>query len=334
MLRRRLGAHGPEVSAIGVGAMSFANFYGPTNETESHAILDAALEAGVDHIDTSNVYGMGQSEEVIGRYLARYRGKGGLPFQIATKGGITRTKGPGGSFFNNAPEHLEAELDKSLKRLGVEQVTLYYVHRREPDRPIEEVTETMAALVAKGKIAHIGFSEIAPTSLTRAAAIHPIAAVQSEYSLQTRQPELGLVQACEHLGTALVAFSPVGRGLLTDTPPTPESVALSGFLKANPRFQPDTLPRNIAASEALREIARDLGAPAAAVALAWLFTRSPTVHAIPGTRSTAHFAEIVAGGSLNLTPETLADIDRRLPPGWTHGARYNTAQATGPEHYC
>lgn len=334
MRRRRLGAQGPEVSAIGVGAMSFSDFYGPTDAAASHAILDAALAAGVDHIDTSNVYGMGLSEEVIGQYLARYRGKGGLPFRIATKAGITRHPETGARHFDNSAAHLEAELDKSLKRLGLEQVALFYVHRREAGRPIEEVTESLAALVAKGKIAHFGFSEIAPTSLARAAALHPVAAVQSEYSLQTRLPELGLVQACERLGTALVAFSPVGRGLLTDTPPDAESVARSGFLKANPRFQPDTLPRNRAASAPLREIARDIGAPAAAVALAWLLARSPAVHAIPGTRNPAHFAQIVAGGALTLTPETLAEIDRRLPPGWAHGARYDAAQSVGPEAYC
>jgi len=334
MRRRKLGAHGPEVSAIGVGAMSFAGFYGPVDEAQSHAILDAALDGGVDHLDTSNVYGMGLSEEIIGRFLNRYRDRGQLPFQIATKAGITRDPDSGARRFDNSAAHLEAELDKSLARLGVEQVALFYVHRREAERPIEEVTETLAALVAKGKIAHIGFSEIAPTSLARADAIHHVAAVQSEYSLQTRQPELGLVQACERLGTALVAFSPVGRGLLTDSPPSAESVAASAFLRTNPRFTAETLARNIEASAPLRTIARDIGASTAAVALAWLLQTSPCVLAIPGTRSSAHFAEIVEGGALTLSPDVLAQIDQHLPVGWAHGARYNAAQASGPEHYC
>lgn len=334
MQRRRLGAHGPEVSAIGIGAMSFAGFYGETDEAESHALLDAAIEAGVDHIDTSNVYGMGLSEEVIGRFLNRYRGKGPLPFRIATKAGIARDPATGARGFNNSAAHLETELDKSLARLGIEQVELFYVHRRDPEIPIEEVTESLAALVAKGKIAQIGYSEIAPTSLDRAAAVHPVAAVQSEYSLQTRQPELGVLQACARNGAALVAFSPVGRGLLTDTPPTPERVERAFFLKPNPRFSGENLARNIAASAALREIAADLGQPAAALAIAWVLAQGPQVLAIPGTRTAAHLAELVAGASMTLPEDTAAEIARRLPPGWAHGGRYSAEQQIGPESYC
>jgi aryl-alcohol dehydrogenase-like predicted oxidoreductase len=334
MLRRRLGADGPEVSALGIGAMSFTDFYGATDEAASHALLDAALEAGVDHIDTSNVYGAGRSEEVIGRYLARYRGKGGLPFHIATKAGITRHPETGARCFDNSAAHLEGELDKSLKRLGVEQVALFYVHRRDPAIEIEEVTETLAGLIAKGKIASFGYSEIAPTSLARAAAIHPVAAVQSEYSLQTRAPDLGLVQACERLGTALVAFSPVGRGLLTDRPPTPERVAQSAFLSTTPRFMGANLERNRAASQPFRDLAREMGRPAASLAIAWLLGRSETVLPIPGTRSVEHFRELVAGCDRLLTAEENAAIEEALPVGWAHGARYSDEQMIGPEPYC
>ncbi|WP_424929695.1 aldo/keto reductase [Amaricoccus tamworthensis] len=332
MHSRKLGPDGPPVSSVGIGGMSFGPFYGETTEAESHAILDAAREAGIDHIDTSNVYGAGRSEEVIGCYLARLDGPS--PFRIATKGGITTDPDTGARRFDNSAAHLKAELDKSLKRLGVDQVELYYVHRRDPDIPIEEVTGTLANLIAKGKIARFGFSEIAPTSLRRAAQVHPVAAVQSEYSLQTRAPELGLIQACEELGTALVAFCPVGRGLLTDTPPTPQRVEASGFLKTNPRFTSENLPRNIAASQPLRDLARDLGHSTAALAIAWLLTRSETVIPIPGTRSTDHFRELVAGANLSLDADTLAEIDRHLPPGWCHGARYSAAQSIGPEDYC
>lgn len=334
MLRRRLGAQGPEVSALGIGAMSFAGFYGETDEAESHALLDAAIAAGVDHIDTSNVYGMGLSEEVIGRFLSRYRGKGGLPFRIATKAGIMRDPVTRERGFDNSPEHLEAELDKSLARLGIEQVDLFYVHRRDPRIDIEEVTGSLAALIDKGKIASFGYSEIAPTSLDRAAAVHPVAAVQSEYSLQTRQPELGVLQSCARNGTALVAFSPVGRGLLTDTPPTPERVEAAFFLKPNPRFSGENLARNIAASAPLRDLAADLGVPTAALAIAWVLAQAPEVLAIPGTRGPAHFAELVTGASMTLSPEVAAEIDRRLPPGWAHGGRYSRAQEIGPESYC
>lgn len=334
MQRRKLGKDGPDVSALGIGAMSFTDFYGPTDEDESHAILDAALEAGVDHIDTSNVYGMGRSEEVIGRYLERYRGKGPMPFRIATKAAICRDPDTGKRGFDNSPDHLESELDGSLKRLGLERVDLFYVHRRDPRIEIEEVAGTLARLVEKGKIASFGFSEIAPASLGRAAAIHPVAAVQSEYSLQTRQPELGVTQACERLGTALVAFSPVGRGLLTDTPPTPERVAQSDFMKTNPRFSGANLDRNLAASQPLRDLAAETGMATAALAIGWALAQSPSVIVIPGTRSTAHFAELVAGAARPLDAEVLAEIDRRLPPGWAHGGRYSATQKVGPEDYC
>ncbi len=331
---RRLGKDGPEVFPLGIGAMSFTPAYGATTEAESHAVLDLALETGVNHIDTANVYGMGQSEEVIRRFLERYRDGSGLPFHIATKAGINRDPVTGKSRFDNSPEHLEAELDGSLRRLGLEQVSLFYVHRRDPRFEIEEVTEALAALVRKGKIASFGFSEIAPSSLRRAARLHPVAAVQSEFSLQTRLPELGLVQACEQLGTTLVAFSPVGRGLLTDDPPTPERVAQSAFLTTNPRFIGENLSRNIAASQPLREIAREVGRPTAAFAIAWLLARSPTILPIPGTRSTSHLRELLAGCELVLSDELLDAIETRLPPGWAHGARYSDAQSVGPERYC
>ncbi|WP_420324839.1 aldo/keto reductase [Mameliella sp.] len=333
MLRRTLGQGRPEVSALGIGAMSFAGFYGAVSEEESHAVLDAALDAGVDHIDTSNVYGMGTSEEIIGRFLKRYAGKGGSPFRIATKAGITRDPETGARCFDNSAAHLEAELDKSLGRLGLEQVDLFYVHRRDPRIEIEEVTATLAGLIRKGKIASFGFSEIAPTSLRRAAAVHPVAAVQSEYSLQTRLPEMGLLQACEELGTALVAFSPVGRGLLSDTPPTPERVAAAGFLKVNPRFTGGNLERNIAASQPLRDLAAEAGYATATLAIAWVLSQGRTVHAIPGTRSPGHLHELVRGASMMLGDDLKAEIERCLPLGWAHGSRYSPEQWVGPESY-
>ena len=334
MLKRKLGNAGPEISALGVGAMSFTSFYGPVTDDECHSVLDAALEAGIDHIDTSNVYGMGRSEETIGNWLDRYRGNGGLPFRIATKAAIGRDPDTGARRFDNSPEHLESELDKSLKRLQLEQVELFYVHRRDPRFEIEDVTEALVALIEKGKIAHFGYSEIAPASLVRAAAIHPVAAVQSEYSLQTRQPELGLVQACEQLGTALVAFSPVGRGLLSDSPPTPERVEESAFLRDNPRFTDGNLERNIAASEPLRAIAQKYGVPTASLAIGWVIAQSSCVLPIPGTRNPAHLFELVEGAREILSEDILAEIGSHFPPGWTHGARYSAGQSIGPEHYC
>ena len=327
MQRRRLGAGGPEVSAIGIGAMSFAGVYGAATEAEAHAVLDAALGLGIDHIDTSNIYGAGRSEAMIGSFLG---GREGL-FRIATKAGV-RNEG-GRRWFDNSAAHLEAELDASLKRLGLPCVDLFYVHRRDPELPIEAVAEALARLVEKGKTRAIGFSEIAPASLRRAAAVHPVAAVQSEYSLQTRLPELGLVQACAALGTALVAFSPVGRGLSTDSPPTAEKLAEIPFLARNPRFQAPNLAANLALTDGFRRLAAEMGTPAAALAIAWLLARGPAVIPIPGTRSVAHLRELAAGAALALSDEDLARVEAVLPVGWAHGDRYSAEQWVGPEKY-
>jgi aryl-alcohol dehydrogenase-like predicted oxidoreductase len=331
MHKRRLGAGGPEVSAVGVGAMSFAGFYGACSEAEAHALLAAALDLGIDHLDTANVYGMGASERMIGSFL-KARG-GEPPFRIATKAGISRN-GAGERSFDNSPAHLGAELDASLGRLGVEAVDLFYVHRRDPEVPIEEVAGALGRLVEAGKTRAIGFSEIAPASLGRAAAVYPVAAVQSEYSLATRLPELGMVQACERLGTAFVAFSPVGRAMLTDTPPTHEKAAASEFMRGNPRFNGASFTANIAATDRFRRLAAEMGTSAAALAIAWLLARSPAVIPIPGTRSVAHLRELAAGAALKLESADLDRIEAVLPVGWAHGDRYSAFQNVGPERYC
>lgn len=311
--------------------MSFSDFYGPTTREQSHAVLRTALNLGIDHIDTANVYGGGLSEQVIGEFLAGLSGPN--PFTIATKAAISRDPETGARFFDNSPAHLEAELDGSLKRMGLERVDLFYVHRRDAAVPIEEVTETLSGFVRSGKIGAFGFSEIAPTSLRRAAAIHPVAAVQSEYSLSTRSPEMGLVQGCRELGTALVAFSPVGRGYLTDEPPTPERVAEAGFLQGNPRFTPENLSANLRETDRFRALARDLGTTAASLAIAWLLHRGPHIIPIPGTRSVDHLTQLAAGADLSLSSEDMARIEQVLPIGWAHGDRYSQAQWVGPERY-
>ncbi len=333
MQHRRLGQDGPFVHPLGIGAMSFSNFYGPTTEVDSHAILDAAVAAGVTHIDTSNVYGMGTSETVIGTYL-KANPSARDHFSIATKGGITRNPNGPGNVFNNSPEHLQAELEGSLKRMGVEAVDLYYVHRRDASVPIEEVTETMAALVKSGKAKSIGFSEIAPTTLRRAHAVHPVAAVQSEYSLSTRSPEMGLLQTCAELGVALVAFSPVGRSFLTDTPLTYAAAQELPFLTHNPRFMQPNYDANIAAVAPFQALAAEIGMSTAGLAIAWVLAQGDHVIPIPGTRSLTHFAQLLEGAERTLTPEELATIARILPVGWAHGDRYSAAQWNGPERYC
>lgn len=329
MKQRKLGQSGPTVGAVGYGAMSFTDFYGPADDATSLTVLDACAELGVTHLDTSNVYGMGRSETVIGEWL-KLR-KGASPFSIASKVGITRDPD---RRFNNDPAHMAQELDASLARLGVEAIDLYYVHRRDTTFQIEEVTETMAGFVKAGKVKAIGFSEISPASLRRAHSVHPIAAVQSEYSLSTRSPELGLIQTCAEIGASLVAFSPVGRALLTDRPHRADSVAGMPFLMENPRFMEPNLSANLAYNARFCALAADMGVAAASLAIAWVLHQGEEVIAIPGTRSITHLHELVAGGEMDLSDEDIARIHEVLPVGWAHGDRYSVAQWAGPERYC
>jgi len=333
MKLRKLGKDGPLVHPIGIGAMSFTNFYGATNEAQSHAILDAAMAAGVTHIDTANVYGMGTSETVIGSYL-KANPSARDHFTIATKGAITRNPDGPGNIFNNSADHLRSELDNSLQRLGVDAVDLYYVHRRDHAVPIEEVTETLAGLVKSGKTKAIGYSEIAPTSLRRAHAVHPVAAVQSEYSLSTRSPEMGLVRTCAELGVALVAFSPVGRSLLTDHPLSFAAVQELAFLVNNPRFMEPNYNANIAAVAPFQALAADMDLSTAGLAIAWLLAQGDHIIPIPGTRSVSHFAELLEAANRSLSADDLVAIEKVLPIGWAHGDRYSTVQWVGPERYC
>ncbi len=329
MKTRTLGQNGPEVSVVGYGAMSFTNFYGPTTVEDSRRVLDACVDLGITHIDTADAYGMGHSETVIGDWL-RDRG-GPPPFTIASKVGITRDPD---QRIKNDPEHMTQALDATLTRLGVEALDLYYVHRRDVRFEIEDVAETMAGFVRAGKVKAIGFSEIAPSSLRRAHAVHPVAAVQSEYSLSTRSPELGLVQTCDELGTSLVAFSPVGRGLLTDRPHTLEAITEMPFIKINPRFQEPNYSANLSYSSAFCTLAGDMGVAAATLAVAWLVHRGDHVLPIPGTREVAHLQEVAAGGALELSSDDMARIEAVLPVGWAHGDRYSETQWKGPEKYC
>ncbi|MBT4934841.1 MAG: aldo/keto reductase [Rhodospirillaceae bacterium] len=332
MEKRKLGGNGTVVSALGIGAMSFADFYGPTDTEKSHAILSTALDLGIDHIDTSNVYGQGISEERIGSFLSQQGPGRHELFTIATKAGICR--GDDGKNYDNSPGHLEAELDKSLKRLGVDHVELFYVHRREQELPIEEVAGTLAGFIRAGKIKQFGFSEIAPTSLALAAAVHPVGAVQSEYSLSTRYPELGLVQKTAELDTTLVAFSPLGRSLLTDSPHSEENVQTFPFLKDNPRFLEPNLSRNVEATAGFRALARDMGHKASSLAIAWVLHQGAHILPIPGTRSTDHLRELAKGAELSLSSADLKAINQQLPVGWAHGDRYSVPQWAGPEKYC
>ena len=332
MEQRRLGANGPEVGAIGYGAMSFSDIYGATDEAASHRIMDACRDWGVTHLDTANIYGMGKSETAIGTYLKANPGARD-EFVIATKATIT-TDENGDRAFDNSAEHLEAELDKSLQRMGVDCVDLFYAHRRDPRFTPEETASNLGRLVEKGKTRAIGLSEIAPATLRRAMKAFPVAAVQSEYSLSTRAPDMGLVQPCAELGVAMVAFSPVGRSLLTDAPIPRERLKDIPFLASNPRFMEPNLTENLRILEGFRALAAEMGTSAAALANAWLLSKGDHVIPIPGSRSVENFRECVAGEKLALSEGDLARIEEVLPVGWAWGDRYSDVQWIGPERYC
>lgn len=332
MLQRQLGRFGPATSAIGIGAMSFSNFYGPASDAQAFEVLSRAMDLQITHIDTANIYGQGRSEEVIGQFLSAQGKQAQDFFTIATKATIKRDA-DGQTHFDNSLAHLESELDKSLARLGVECVDLFYAHRKDPSMEIEDATANLASLVKKGKTKAIGFSEIAPFHLRRAHAVHPIAAIQSEYSLSVRAPELGLVQTSAELGTAFVAFSPVGRSLLTDRPYRPGELDDKPFLKSNPRFMEPNHSANLLATDRLRALASDLGLPTAALAIGWVLAQAEHMIAIPGTRSAAHLDELAKGAMTPLSAEVLAAIETCLPVGWAHGDRYNADQWRGPERY-
>ena len=322
--RRQLGQGGPVVGAVALGTMNFQGTYGAADAADSQRVIDACVEMGIDHIDTSDVYGAGGAEEMLAPVLARHRGR----VTIASKAGITRDPDHP---FDNSPAYLRAALDRSLRRMGVERIDLYYLHRREAGRPVEEAMDALMRLQAEGKIGAIGLSEVAPATLDRACAIGPVAAVQSEYSLWSRQVELGMVDACARHGAALVAFSPVGRGVFGDVPPDPAGFAPGDLRAGMPRFQPDNWARNLPRLRAFADWARDQGESPAAMAIAWVLSRAQHVIALPGSRSLDHWGQIARGAGLSLTAGQLAQIDALLPAGWTHGARYGAAMAQGPE---
>lgn len=327
MQKRQLGSGGPFVSAIGLGCLSFGGLFGATNLDDSLRCLDAAWDCGINFLDVANIYGNGVSEEVIGTWL---RSRPHRPF-IATKAGIVN--GPNRRV-DNSRDHLRSELESSLRRLGVEQVDLFYMHRHEFTRPIEEVAETMAELVREGKIGGYGLSEIAPYTLRRAHSVHPVCAVQNEYSLWTRSPELGLIQTCAELGVAFVPFSPLARGAFGDPMLDPDLHDLGPFRSQIPRFSAENWPANKAKILQYRALAKDMGHTPAALAIAWVLHRGDHLIPIPGTRTGAHLRAWASADEIRLTDADMSAIEAVLPIGWAYGDRYNDDMAASVERYC
>jgi aryl-alcohol dehydrogenase-like predicted oxidoreductase len=322
MKTRKLGS--AQVSAIGLGTMSFGGIFGPTNQAESVACLDAMLDAGITFIDTANIYGMGISEDVIGHWLSLRKPQ----VTIATKASVVNETP---RRIDNSESHLRAELEISLRRLNRDHVELFYIHRRDHTRPIEEVVGTLKRFIDEGKIGGYGMSEVAPDTLHRAHAVHPCAAIQNEYSLWTRQPELGLIQACADLGVAFIPFSPLARGMLGEAPIAPPN---DGFRSTNPRFTEPNFSANTAKINQFRTFCAERGWSTPATALAWVLSRGPHLIPIPGTRSATHLRQFAEGAEIVLTAEDHAEINRILPVGFAYGDRYADHQTQAIERYC
>lgn len=311
--RRRLGTGGPLVSAIGYGAMGLSGVYGAADDAESLQLLDRLLDMGIDFLDTSDAYGAGHNEELIGRLLARRRDE----VVLATKFGI----GPDSA--DGRPETVHRAVDASLSRLGTEHIDLYYLHRVDPNTPVEDTVGAMAELIQQGKVGHLGLSEVRADTLRRAHAVHPIAAVQQEYSLFTRDPEAELLPALRELGTGLVAYSPLGRGVLTGSFRAPADVEnLELRSRRYPRFQEDSLRRNIELTEPLRETATRLGLTPAQLALAWLLAQGEDVVPIPGSRRLANAEANLQAALTRVDRDVVAELDAQFPPGAASGERY------------
>ena len=327
MKRRPLGRSGRTVSAIGLGCMGMSEFYGPHDDAQSLDALAAALEFGVDFLDTADAYGHGHNEELLGRFLKGRRDK----VFLATKFGIVRRPGSYERRVDNSPTYVRQACEASLKRLGIETIDLYYAHRRDPATPVEDLMGAFAALVRDGKVRHVGLSEISPATLRRAHRVHPVAAVQSEYSLWSREPEKEMLATCRELGVTFVAYSPLGRAFLTGKIESPDALAADDFRRANPRFEAVAFARNKRLAEGLAGFAAARGATSAQIALAWLLAKHPHVVPIPGTRRRSYLAENAAAVDFDLNAADVAALDALFPPGAAAGERYTPAGMAGIE---
>ena len=312
-----LGHSDLEISRLGLGCMGMSDFYGPRDQAQSIETLHGALDLGVTFFDTADMYGPHTNERLLGEaFKGRWQ-----TLKIATKFAIVRTEDPSARIIRNDAPYIRQACEESLKRLGTDHIDLYYMHRRNRDIPFSESIGAMKALVEAGKVGALGLSEVTAAELREAHAIHPISALQTEYSLWSREPEADLIETCRELGVTFVAYSPLGRGYLTGALPTPDQMADDDWRKVNPRFTPEAYEANRVFIDLVTQIAEQKNATPAQVAIAWVLHQAPHIASIPGTRKLSRLKENLGALELRFTADELSDIRKSLPPE-TVGARY------------
>jgi aryl-alcohol dehydrogenase-like predicted oxidoreductase len=321
----RIEKSGLQSSAMGFGCMGMSEFYGETDDAQSLKTLEHAHAKGITLFDTADAYGFGHNEELLGKFLKGKRNR----IVVATKFGLVRKPGSYERRVDNSPAYIRAACDASLKRLGVDTIDLYYIHRLNLETPLEDSIGTLGDLVIAGKIRAIGLSEVSPDTLRKAAALHPIAAVQSEYSLWTRDPEAGVLAACREVGAAFCAYSPLGRGFLTGQITSEASLDAKDFRRFNPRFAQENLQANLKLVDTIKSLAAKIGCTPAQLALAWLLAQGDDIIPIPGTKRITYLDDNLGALAVSLTPDDLNVISQALPMGAAAGERYTAEGMKG-----
>jgi len=324
MKTRRLGKNGPAISALGLGCMGMSEFYGPADEEESIATIHRALDLGITYLDTADVYGPFKNEMLVGRAIKGRRKK----VFLATKFGILRSEDPNYRGVCGRPEYVKKSCDGSLKRLGVDEIDLYYQHRVDPDVPVEDTVGTMGRLVEEGKVRYLGLSEAGPKTIQRGHKEHPITAVQNEYSLWTRDPEEGVLAVCRELGIGFVPYSPLGRGVLTGKITNLDDLAQDDFRRTNPRFEESNFKKNLDLAKRLSEMASEKGCTPGQLALAWVLAQGENIVPIFGTKRKTYLEENIGALDVELTTEDLQRLDQLFPKDAAAGPRYGEAMMT------